>query len=69
AVSRNYNPTKVFADVLDEFDAQAGTRYNGDIVKVIRQNRRLYSEMERLVSPWGCYAVYYDIYKEFFREK
>lgn len=68
AVGRNYNPTKVFEAVLQEFESQSGTRYNGDIVRVIRQNPRFFDDLERLVSPWGCYANYYDIYKDFFRQ-
>lgn len=69
AVGRNYNPSKVFETVLQEFESGAGVRYNPYIVKIIRENEDLYKELDQLVSPLGCYANYYEIYKEFFRNE
>lgn len=68
AIGRNYKPDKVFKMLIDEFDSQAGSRYNGDVLKVIHTDDKLWNDLEQEVTPQGCYNNYYEIYQNFFTE-
>ena len=63
---RNYRNSKKFRHVLSEFDAEAGVRYNPDLVKLIHDVPSLYERMSEIVDETRMDA-YYDIYKLYFR--
>ena len=63
---RNYRNTKKFRQVLSEFDADAGVRYNPDIVKLIHDVPSLYDKITEIVEAKRMDS-YYDIYKLYFR--
>ena len=63
---RNYRNTKKFRHVLGEFDADAGVRYNPDLVQLIHDVPSLYDKMSEIVDEKRMDA-YYDIYKLYFR--
>ena len=48
--SRNYKPPRSFDDVLGEFTADAGTRYNGEIVAAICASGETRSRLARVVN-------------------
>lgn len=63
---RNYRNTKKFRQVLGEFDADAGVRYNPDLVKLIHDVPSLAEKMTEIVDEKRMDS-YYDIYKLYFR--
>ena len=63
---RNYRNSKKFRQVLAEFDADAGVRYNPDLVKLIHDVPSLYDKMTEIVDAKRMDS-YYDIYKLYFR--
>ena len=63
---RNYRNSKKFRQVLSEFDADAGVRYNPDLVKLIHDVPSLYDKMSEIVDA-NRMDSYYDIYKLYFR--
>ena len=63
---RNYRNSKKFRQVLSEFDADAGVRYNPDLVKLIHDVPSLYDKMAEIVEAKRMDS-YYDIYKLYFR--
>ena len=63
---RNYRNAKKFRQVLAEFDADAGVRYNPDLVKLIHDVPSLYDKMTEIVDAKRMDS-YYDIYKLYFR--
>lgn len=54
---------KDFAKLLEELKADAGTRYNPDIVAIIDSKPRLQQELADL-TVGGRYSVYYEAYRE-----
>lgn len=63
---RNYRNAKKFRQILSEFDADAGVRYNPDLVKLIHDIPSLYDKMTEIVEAKRMDS-YYDIYKLYFR--
>ena len=47
--SRNYKDAKTMEELLGEFEAEAGTRYNPELVKILRENTVLRAALEDIV--------------------
>ncbi|WP_026509028.1 HD-GYP domain-containing protein [Butyrivibrio sp. LC3010] len=62
-LSRSYTKGKDFKKLLKELQAEAGTRYNPRIVKVIEKNHELIEELENLTGQ-GRYDLYYKAMQE-----
>lgn len=63
---RNYIDTKKFRQVLEEFDKDAGVRYNPNLVQLIHDQPSLYNKLTEIVDNQRMEA-YYDIYRQYFR--
>lgn len=63
---RNYHNQKLFKQVLAEFDRDAGTRYNPDLVQLIHDVPSLYERLATIVDESRMDA-YYNIYRQYFR--
>lgn len=63
---RNYNNAKRFRQVLAELEADAGVRYNPDLIQLIHDVPSLYDKMSEIVDAKRMDS-YYDIYKLYFR--
>ena len=61
-LGRNYATGKDFQTLLEELKAQAGTRYNPDIVDAIVGSKRLQENLANLTSS-GRYSIYYEAYR------
>lgn len=61
-LGRNYAAGKDFNRVLEELINQSGTRYNGQIVSLIANDKELCDNLSYLTSD-GRYKVYYDVYR------
>lgn len=64
-LGRNYSSVKMFDTLIDEFSEFAGTRFNPDIVALIKEHKDVYDKMNFIVEKGWLYN-YYDIYKDFF---
>lgn len=62
---RSYHQAKTVDQVLEEFRADAGVRYNPDIVALILQHDDLRTRMREIAGSRRL-KVYYDIYKKYF---
>ncbi len=62
---RNYSKGKTFEAVLAEFENGAGTQYNPEIVKFIKQDTKLYQDLKLLTSEEGRADLYYHIYRSY----
>ena len=67
-LGRNYSKAKVYDSLIQEFEKGAGTRYNANLVKLIKEHPDVYSKMKYIVEK-AWINNYYDIYKNFFVEK
>ena len=67
-LGRNYSKAKLFDSLISEFEKGAGTRYNADLVDLIKNHSDVYSKMKYIVEK-AWINNYYDIYKNFFVEK
>lgn len=67
-LGRNYSKAKVYDNLIKEFEKGAGTRYNADLVDLIKEHQDVYSKMKYIVEK-AWISNYYDIYKNFFVEK
>ena len=53
---------------MKEFRAEAGTRYNPDLVAFIDAHPDVADELSNLIED-GWVEIYYNIYKQFISEK
>lgn len=67
-IGRNYKGDKNFDTVMKEFRAEAGTRYNPDLVAFIDAHPDVADELSNLIED-GWVEIYYNIYKQFISEK
>lgn len=67
-LGRNYSKTKLYDSLIKEFEKGAGTRYNADIISLIKEHSDVYTKMKYIVEK-AWVNNYYDIYKNFFIEK
>lgn len=65
-VGRNYHTPKSFEKVLQEFDADKGTRYHPQLVEFIHENANVYAQMKAIVKD-GRWDEYYKLYMNYFR--
>lgn len=63
---RNYHNHKLFKQVLTEFDRDAGTRYNPDLVQLMHDIPSLRERLTTIVDEQRMDA-YYNIYRQYFR--
>lgn len=63
---RNYHNYKMFKQVLAEFDRDAGTRYNPELIQLIHDNPSLREELANIVDEKRMDS-YYNIYRQYFR--
>lgn len=63
-IGRNYKGEKTFETVMKEFRAEAGTRYNPDLVAFIDAHPDVADELGNLIED-GWVEIYYNIYKQF----
>lgn len=63
-IGRNYKGEKTFETVMKEFRAEAGTRYNPDLVAFIDAHPDVADELSNLIED-GWVEIYYNIYKQF----
>lgn len=62
-IGRNYRVAKNFSQLMDEFYAQAGTRYNPQVLESIISSRETYNLLKWMVdSNWK--SIYQTIYQE-----
>ncbi len=67
-IGRNYRQNKEFCQILDEFYAQAGTRYNPDVLMAITHSIPTYNRLKQMVEEnWK--TIYHDIYLEIAEKK
>ena len=66
-IGRNYKGDKTFDTVMKEFRAEAGTRYNPDLVAFIDAHPNVADKLSNLIED-GWVEIYYNIYKQFIRE-
>lgn len=66
-IGRNYKGDKNFDTVMKEFRAEAGTRYNPDLVAFIDAHPDVADELSNLIED-GWVEIYYNIYKQFISE-
>ncbi len=64
-IGRNYSPVKHFRSTIDEMSQQDGTRYNPEILDLIRNNPDVFDELASIVDNDWMY-IYYDIYETYF---
>lgn len=67
-IGRNYKGEKTFDSVMKEFRAEAGTRYNPDLVAFIDAHPDVADELGNLIED-GWVEIYYNIYKQFISEE
>lgn len=67
-LGRNYNKAKLYDSLISEFEKGAGTRYNADLIDLIKEHQDVYDKMKYIVEK-AWILNYYDIYKNFFAEK
>lgn len=67
-IGRNYKGEKNFDTVMKEFRAEAGTRYNPDLVAFIDAHSDVADELSNLIED-GWVEIYYNIYKQFISEE
>ena len=67
-IGRNYKGDKTFDTVMKEFRAEAGTRYNPDLVAFIDAHPDVADKLSNLIED-GWVEIYYNIYKQFIRKK
>ena len=67
-IGRNYRGEKTFETVMTEFRAEAGTRYNPDLVAFIDAHPDVADELSNLIED-GWVEIYYNIYKQFISEE
>lgn len=66
-IGRNYRVAKSFCQIMDEFYAQSGTRYNPDVLEAIISSPQTYNELKEMVDQnWR--TVYRDIFQEIVQE-
>ncbi len=66
-IGRNYTEGKSFEEVVTEFVAGRGTKYNPDIVDIITGNDKLKEELTQILTD-GREQTYFDIYHRYFIE-
>ena len=64
---RNYRRGKGFEGVLEEMEAEAGTRYHPGILKLIRTDTALLKDLEYLCSA-GRMRIYYEAYYDYLQQ-
>lgn len=67
-IGRNYKGDKTFDTVMKEFRAEAGTRYNPDLVAFIDAHPDVADKLSDLIED-GWVEIYYNIYKQFISEE
>lgn len=67
-IGRNYKGEKTFETVMKEFRAEAGTRYNPDLVAFIDAHSDVADELSNLIDD-GWVEIYYNIYKQFISDE
>lgn len=67
-IGRNYKGDKTFDTVMKEFRAEAGTRYNPDLVAFIDAHPDVAGKLSNLIED-GWVEIYYNIYKQFISEE
>ena len=67
-IGRNYKGEKNFDTVMQEFRAEAGTRYSPDLVAFIDAHPDVADELGNLIED-GWVEIYYNIYKQFISEE
>lgn len=67
-IGRNYKGDKTFDTVMKEFRAEAGTRYNPDLVAFIDAHPDVADKLSNLIED-GWVEIYYNIYKQFISEE
>ena len=67
-IGRNYKGEKNFDTVMQEFRAEAGTRYNPDLVAFIDAHPDVADKLSDLIED-GWVEIYYNIYKQFISEE
>lgn len=65
-IGRNYKGDKTFDTVMQEFRAEAGTRYSPDLVAFIDAHPDVADELGNLIED-GWVEIYYNIYKQFYQ--
>ena len=60
-LGRNYRRNKHYDDVVAEFEAQAGTRYNPELVHILKTQPTLSDELRRICES-GWEDVYYRVF-------
>ncbi len=63
-LGRNYGKGKTVDVVIDEFKAQAGTRYNPEIVSLIANDPKLLEDLRRQTTD-GRMDVYREVYSKY----
>ncbi len=66
-LGRNYSRGKTFDMLFDELVAQAGSRYNPDIVRVISEGRVLKTTL-RAITTWGRENICGRVYQNYIGE-
>ena len=67
-IGRNYKGDKTFDTVMKEFRAEAGTRYNPDLVAFIDAHPDVADKLSDLIED-GWVEIYNNIYKQFISEE
>lgn len=61
-LGRNYRKNKHYEDVLKEFQAEAGTRYNPDLVKILESDPKLGKKLNYICEK-GWEDIYYRVFQ------
>lgn len=66
-IGRNYHHPKQFETVMEEFYAEAGTRYDPTLASFIRSNTSIYEQMKQTVLT-ARYDFYYQLYTGYLKK-
>ncbi|MBQ0001249.1 MAG: HD domain-containing protein [Clostridiales bacterium] len=61
-LGRNYTAGKSFAQLMQEFNSESGTRYNPDIVRILSEGDELRKKLEYLTGE-GRMETYFEAYE------
>ncbi len=64
-LGRNYKASKPLEDIIEEFKAERGTRYNPDLVDILANSTELQADIRYIISE-GRIGIMYEAYKNHF---
>ena len=66
-LGRNYKASKPLEDIIEEFKAERGTRYNPDLVDILSTSTALQEEIRHIISD-GRIDIMYEAYNNSFSQ-